>query len=639
MTSSIQEYSHAIDPGDAPGSTSNSFSSSETDAEFIDDNIWPLLHVTELLKDEVERMESERHHDARYNIKHEVDWRNSASFRDGLWSDFKISTNLSPEGISDLHNCGFKRYDEILGVRWQLKNMVTLLDLLKTTAQEILDPVETELKRSSCNIGLFLNRLPLDLLAETIRFACSDSDVYELINMSHINQRFRGVVLSMGDMWSRISSDMPIGILRLSIERSRNAPLDLEGYFIERFGDDTSMSQRRKSRAKSFITEISQCSSRWNNIEFSIPASYSQELESYGFYFMLLANFPCGLHVPRLKSLSISHYGNLPDSQNDEDTNHGRSIEALRFYQSWKAPNLRMLTFSRIVPAPIHGASIEVLLLDLHTRDHYSDVDYLFAFRELVSFLQETPSLQTLRLTCNTSGPTDSKDNLALPTVTLHYLRDLTLVLTHEWFPPDDDIEFSLSSFTDCMRVPDLSTLRVKIETTSPKNLADSDVTTLIRSFIPRQEFNSLQKLFIFVFDHTLSSSLNMGVALDKYPSLRSLTLGITGKLVITPGSSLHPNVRRRGLFEQIKLLGCSQGAEAFLTWLAGELGDSGQAGQVAKVKVVVKLCQSIEKSDVSNVFPSDQLEFEDIDSCSWWNFMDESRTLGYGYFCDETEE
>ncbi len=57
-----------------------------------------------------------------------------------------------------------------------------------------------------------------------------------------------------------------------------------------------------------------------------------------------------------------------------------------------------------------------------------------------------------------------------------------------------------------------------------------------------------------------------MNLALDAYPSLQTLTVGVSGCLVVAPCASLHPNLKICGSLEQINLLACTLGAE--VSWL-----------------------------------------------------------------------
>lgn len=94
MTSEIPENAHVGETGDALGSDS----SMETDAGFIDDNMWPLQPVTELLKQEITCIETGRNYNSQFDLYHDYDagdWRHSALFRDQLWSDYKHYLNPS----------------------------------------------------------------------------------------------------------------------------------------------------------------------------------------------------------------------------------------------------------------------------------------------------------------------------------------------------------------------------------------------------------------------------------------------------------------------------------------------------------------------------------------------------------------
>ncbi|KLO08479.1 hypothetical protein SCHPADRAFT_944438 [Schizopora paradoxa] len=631
----MQAPPHTNDASLSPGSTSKSSLAMENETTGIDCEVYPLINVVQLLGNECRRIEDYGFATPQGGDRI-LDWRFSAFFRDGLWGEFKEDFNFLPKGIRGIRNGGLDRINEVRDATQQLRSTIWLLDLLKSSAHDLLQSVEIELKNSHHNFGRLLNRLPLDLLSEVVRFACSDA--YELVEMSHVNRRFRDVVLSMADMWASITSDLPTELLRLSIQRSKNASLDISGDFLENRNGLMHQHPQHptiKSWIKSFISEIAQCSSRWKTVEFSMPQSRHRVLkvESYMLYLMLSTPFFCDLSLPRLTTLSITHNGYIPDNRKDEDNTRAKVIEALHFYRSWIAPKLRLLNFSRIIPAPVSGASIEVLSLDLRSSATDPNMEYLVAFQDLVVFLQETPSLQTLKLYCVTWGMSDfGVEHHVLPMVVLQNLRDLTMVLEHGR-PSSPTRTFSLTSFTDRLCLPNISTLHVKLSTRSPDSTANHDVTDLFNRLIPQHGLTSLEKLFLFILDHRPSSTPSLSVALDQYPSLRSLTLGITGKLVVRPGSTIHPDVIRRGTLEEVKLLACTDGVDSFLSWMAGELGDS---NKVKRVKLVVKKCK-IEKSEIEKVFPSDKLEYEPIRgwrTVGYW----ESRT-GHEYFSEDIED
>ncbi len=125
----------------------------------------------------------------------------------------------------------------------------------------------------------------------------------------------------------------------------------------------------------------------------------------------------------------------------------------------------------------------------------------------------------------------------------------------------------------------------------SPDNREDENVTAILSSLIPRLGHASpLTNLSLFVRSLPLWDSQTVSVALDQYPSLRTLTLGIAGNVVASPGSTLHPNVRNRGSLEQINLLACGPGTEEFLAWVVNQLR---KGDKLRKPKFAVKKCAS----------------------------------------------
>ncbi len=60
-----------------------------------------------------------------------------------------------------------------------------------------------------------------------------------------------------------------------------------------------------------------------------------------------------------------------------------------------QAPNLHTMSFYGIVPAPIPGASVQELSLNLPAELGLDFMDFFVALKDLLAFLQETPSLQS----------------------------------------------------------------------------------------------------------------------------------------------------------------------------------------------------------------------------------------------------
>ncbi len=121
------------------------------------------------------------------------------------------------------------------------------------------------MKRAGLGFGPFLQRLPPELLAESMRLACSDA--YDLLTLSHVDRRFRSIALSMADVWSHISSDMPTEILQLCLERSKNAGLHIVLEDTKSDVEDLYATfEDMESRFKSCLIETERRCARWVDV-------------------------------------------------------------------------------------------------------------------------------------------------------------------------------------------------------------------------------------------------------------------------------------------------------------------------------------------------------------------------------------
>ncbi len=159
------------------------------------------------------------------------------------------------------------------------------------------------------------------------------------------------------------------------------------------------------------ISEFARCCSRWHTIKFDMPKSdYGVPLLGALTLYRLIAVFFRDIHLPRLASFSLFHHGYIP-YPSDEPGSRAKFIDTIHFYRSWTAPSLRAISFSGIVPVPIPGASIQELSLNLQVEFNGVFPDFFVMFRDLLTFLHETPSLQTLKI-CSSSGETSDSDQI-----------------------------------------------------------------------------------------------------------------------------------------------------------------------------------------------------------------------------------
>lgn len=512
---------------------------------------------------------------------------------------------------------------------YQLHSTISLIDTLKMVAQNNLTPTRSE---------SVLESLPDELLAIAMRFACEN--VFDLITLSHVNREFRDAALGVTDMWSHLDMSMPKEIRRLCIERSKNAPLHLvltgnEGENAYCNEDDPCASDP-ELQLTTCLVEFARHCSRWENIKFFMPVTSDRSMFSDAsiLYWALSQKFFHALQVPHLETLTLSHSIRFQDTPGLDKDARSEANKRIHFYHLWDAPHLRMLSFSGIVPVAIPGASIQELSLDLRGQLGY--LDFAVALNDLHTFLRETPTLRKLTLWSFAVGIAMPGQTCNFLPITLGNLQELTFLVDH--LPPfEHGIE--LSSFVHCLHLPTLSTLVIKLALRQPGEEIEirpgrwfRNVRTLAESLIPRLgDLSSLTDLSLFVFDSNPTILAVAGLDLARFSSLRTLTLGVSGDLMVLPGWTLHPNVRKGGSLEQVNLLGCNSGAETFLEWITDQLrgGGEGENGLRKLKKVVVKKCASAMIERLVRLIPAHKLEFEGTPT----PLKDFRHLVGYGYY------
>ncbi|KLO08475.1 hypothetical protein SCHPADRAFT_1000925 [Schizopora paradoxa] len=555
------------------------------------------------------------------------DWQFSDEFHDSLWRDYKEEHDLTNRaGLLDMDNRSVHRFKELLSSVYMTDLMMNILDVMRSAVKTIKTRAITELECVGAKFGQLLDRLPQEILGETMRFACAD--VFDLIKLSHVNCRFRRTALGLSSMWSEVSSDMSTGILRLCLERSGNAPLQVvfnekdKKYSPNDLGylptvvDPMSARGGAQLKVKDFVAEAVSSSSRWKSMEFRMPFSRSRVLKvnskSFSLYLWLAFELK-NLDFSRLESLSIKHQGCLPDERgSDFASSREGIISFMCFYSYWRAPKLHFLSFTGLVPAPIPGASIEALDLNIEVSPEY--MDFFVALQDLSAFLAETPSLGKVTLRVLSTGYTDGEQTSNFPTVVLENLKALRLHVAE--VPPILGHNVSFASFVDSLRIPSLTTLDIKIflspasEDSEEGSEGERDMTELMNSLIPNAGTNPcIQDFSVLVYDLSKASVPVISLALDNFPSLRVLTVGvgINAKLRIVPGSALNQNVKRNRSLQEITVQDCAYGVDEFLAWVAEELREHGGMEQL---KVTLRRCEFTSEHLAELVSPN-QLEVE----------------------------
>ncbi len=113
---------------------------------------------------------------------------------------------------------------------YKLDTLISLLGQLHETAEDLLRGVHSKADDVLHRIGDLLERLPDDLLIQTMTLACAHPDpptlTRGLLSMSQINKRFRDLALGMTDMWaSGICPETPLKLTEACIARSKSVGL------------------------------------------------------------------------------------------------------------------------------------------------------------------------------------------------------------------------------------------------------------------------------------------------------------------------------------------------------------------------------------------------------------------------------
>ncbi|KLO08477.1 hypothetical protein SCHPADRAFT_1000927 [Schizopora paradoxa] len=527
--------------------------------------------------------------------------------------NFRPEHYLSKAGLMQRDNCSFEQFSELMRANFEMNSLAFLLEVLRpaTRAMQMQEVARAKL-------GQLLHGLPQELLSETLHYACSD--VFDLIKFSHVNRRFRQAALGVTSLWSRVSSDMSTELVRLCIERSGNASLHVvfnEGakkyscFDLGNIQSDDPKSDKIEARlkVKDFTVEVAKSSTRWKSIEFHMPYSVERVLyydgTSHSLYLWLTGELR-NLDLSRLESLSIKHQGCLPDRSDGDFVSSKEGVFSLmHFYASWEAPKLRSLSFTALIPAPIQGASIEELTLDI--RADPDEMDFSVALQDLLGFLAATPSLHTLVLRSYYRGYKDGDQPLLFSPVVLENLKSLTLTVDEEPEIPGGD--FLFTSFVASLRIPNLISLAVRIIAEDISSEEQRDVTELVNSLIPDLGVNPrLENLSVFVYVYDDEDKPTMSIPLEKYPSLQSLEISLDGKLSVTPGSTLHPKMKKSRSLKQITLDDCAFGVEEWISWIVGELR---RGGNLEQLKVVLKGCEFTSERSLMELISPGRLEIE----------------------------
>ncbi|KLO06363.1 hypothetical protein SCHPADRAFT_692561 [Schizopora paradoxa] len=480
---------------------------------------------------------------------------------------------------------------------YKLSRIIELLDIFTKEATKLHDEAMARVGPIGNSVGNILNRMPDELLSLTMEHACSG--LQDLVMLSHVNRRFRGVAEGLSHMCTDITPSLTPAELEASLVWSRNAGLHvkLSQYQCVPF-------TKYDIPIEPYLDKIVPASHRWKSLE--ILCASKEFMKSTTGYTQIQTRLT-GLDLSRLQSLKYTYMGDFkPGSSTLTVVDSPGHI-----YNTWKAPNLRDVTFNKIIPYP-YPHSITTLTLELQERGPH-DLAFSNDLLAVNIFLKESPSVEVLRIftTSRSRGATA----INYPKLKMPNVREVSLRCSF------DGLEVSeahpLSCFMRSLDVQNLSTLVIRFElfnqvnhydANNPANI-DVDITDMIMGLVPmsRSRIETLGISITSIEHNNLRPSFNL--PFQNFWSLRDLTLefwGYSNNIILASDSPVRPYDFPP--INHISLFGCHEGGTAFLEEVYKLLAKT--HGAESKPRVDVRFCSSIEKARALEIVGDDYLKY-----------------------------
>lgn len=344
-----------------------------------------------------------------------------------------------------------------------VKAAEALLDLANS-AQSLIRSYNALERRAAVGNSWDLSRLSDGILARIFHYL-GETDFTNApgIALSHVNHRFRALVLDTPSLWKCVSATQSQEELHVCLERSRDAGLHVDLIFDHHW---RSM-QLSDHDTEQFLTAIIPHAHRWDAVTFETDGSCTSE--TYGTLQKMCHN----LELPSLRLLEIIGIGpepkdSKPMSQND--------YEEMHFYASWNMPNLKTLFAEDFMPHEYMdegraiGPQLTSCIFHVYT-EHLYEMDALY------EFLRARPSIRNLDLTFKTALCMDLDDTfkeLLLPD-----LKSFSVDLSGSATCARSDINV-FRDFMHSLRTPKLTELEISIS-----DCQEEDVPKWLSGLLP----------------------------------------------------------------------------------------------------------------------------------------------------------
>ena len=226
------------------------------------------------------------------------------------------------------------------------------------------------------NIGF--KKLPNELLVRIAKCLPQDGR----LSFSQTDHRVRAVLRSVPDLWAEISTSEPLALIRMKLERSRQAPLHIE----LNFWWEPEYTAAYRARITDAIALCSEHSHRWYRVSFTGEGSFGDDGPS--------------VFVPDLQSVKVLEIPRILDDQHFLDLEHARG-RGFFFHRRW-TPTQSFQSVTELTLAiddiiPLSDPNNELFPALKHIRLDFTE-PFRICREGLLSFMRGRASLQTLSI-------------------------------------------------------------------------------------------------------------------------------------------------------------------------------------------------------------------------------------------------
>ncbi|KLO12145.1 hypothetical protein SCHPADRAFT_998368 [Schizopora paradoxa] len=479
---------------------------------------------------------------------------------------------------------------------YKLSRIIELLGIFTKEATTLYNETMTRVEPTGIgnSVGNILNNMPVELLSLTMEHACSG--LQDVVRLSHVNRRFRGVAKGLSHMCTDITPSLTPAELEASLVWSGNA-----GLHIKLSQNQCIPFTKYGIPIEPYLDKIVPASHRWKSLKiFCASKDFMQNTTGY----TQIQTRLTGLDLPSLRSLEYTYMGDIKPGGSTMTV----ADQPGHIYNTWRAPNLRDVKFIKIIPYP-YPHSITTLTLELQNRDG-NTLAFSNDLLAVNNFLKESPSVEVLHII--TSSRSRAATAVNYPELKMPNLRRVTLRCKL------DASEVSeaqpLSCFMRSLEVQQLSALLVRFELFDRANPPDVNVTNMIMELIPTNR-SRIEKLGISITTNKYNSNPrriprpSFNFPFQNFCSLRDLTLEFleySNTIVLASDSPVQPYDFPP--IKHISLYGCHEGGTAFLEEVYRRLAKT--HGAEIKPLVEIRFCSSIEKARALEIVGVEYLKY-----------------------------